>query len=101
MDTLTALEKFYMRAFSIRDEYDNKGEGCVLTLWEGAFASSYMGTARYSDKRQGYNITLDGSWWLPRLRAFVKSPKRGDETYLIVDGLSHREMRKLQHREGR
>ena len=76
-----------MRAFSIRDEYDDKGEGYVLTLWEGAFASSYMGTARYSDKRQGYNITLDGSWWFPRLRAFVKSPKRGEETYLVVDDL--------------
>ena len=76
-----------MRAFSIRDEYDSKGEGCVLTLWEGEYASSYMGTARYSDKRQGYNVTLDGSWRFPGLRAFVKSPKRGDGTFLIVDDL--------------
>lgn len=67
---------------SIRDEYAPRFGRQVLTLWGGAFASSYAGEAWELPGGGGYMIRAD--WDAFRVRVVCESP-RTDSNWLEVD----------------
>lgn len=68
--------------YALREEYDGRG---TLTIWTGSFAEGYVGTARLSPVRKGYNVTLQPSHLSKPLRFFVAAPERGDRNFMEVD----------------
>lgn len=65
----------------IRDEYAPKFGRQVLTLWEGAFASQFVGWARELPRGGGFMVAVE---YGPRVRVECESPRTSDN-YERVD----------------
>lgn len=81
-----------MTHYSIRDEYAPRFGRERLTLWSGAFASTFEGTAWELPNHDGYMVTLD---YLGSVRVACESP-RTDENYSRVDDALNRAAQGLE-----
>ena len=73
-----------VRHIGVRDEYAPKFGRQVLTLWSGAFASNFDGTAVELPKHDGFMVTIDHFLWSHKVRVTCESP-RTEENYERVD----------------
>lgn len=71
-----------MTHYSIRDEYAPKFGRQRLTLWSGAFASTFEGWATELPNHDGYMVTLD--YFRGSVRVECETPRNG-ENWLRVD----------------
>lgn len=69
-------------AISVRDEYSPRFGRQRLTLWSGAFASTFEGWATELPKHDGYMVQLD--YFRGKVRVECEAP-RTDENWLRVD----------------
>lgn len=75
---------FQARRIGVRDEYAPKFGRQILTLWSGAFASDFDGTAVELPKHNGFMVTVDHLTWSHKFRVSCESP-RNDENFERVD----------------
>lgn len=69
-------------AVSVRDEYAPRFGRQVLTVWSGAFASEFIGTATELPHHDGYMVRLP--YVDESVRVICESP-RTDDNYQAVD----------------
>ena len=71
-----------MTHFSVRDEYSPKFGRQRLTLWSGAFASTFEGWATELPGHDGFMVELD--YFRGKMRVICEAP-RTDENWIRVD----------------
>lgn len=71
-----------MTTYSIRDEYAPTFGRQTLTLWSGAFASTFEGWATELPNHDGYMVRLD--YFRGKTRVACESP-RTDANWMRVD----------------
>lgn len=68
---------------AVRDEYAPRFGRQVLTLWSGAYASDYEGSAWELPRHDGFMVALD-AYGDRRVRVECEAP-RTDDNFLRVD----------------